>query len=697
MPRTKDIAEVRNIGIMAHIDAGKTTTTERVLYYTGSSHKIGDVDQGTTTMDWMEQEQERGITITSAATTCFWRGHQINVIDTPGHVDFTVEVERSLRVLDGGVVVFCAVGGVQPQSETVWRQANRYKVPRLAFINKMDRTGADFWRVVQQVRSRLRAHAVPIQIPIGRETGFRGVIDLVEMRALVWDKDLLGAEYTVRDIPADYVEQARKAREDLCEAVAEFDEDVMERYLGGGEVTTAEIKTLLRKATLLNQIVPVVCGSAFKNKGVQTLLDAVIDYLPSPADLPPLKGVEPYKSNGTVYEVERKATDEEPFCGLAFKLMNDPFQGQLTFVRVYSGVMTAGEYVLNASQDKRERLVRLVRMHANKREEVKEIRAGDIGAVVGLKCTMTGDTLCLSTHPIVLESMKFPEPVVNVALEADEKGDNDRLFASLRRLAMEDPTFKFKVDEETGQTIVSGMGELHLEILVDRLLREFKVGARVGRPQVAYRETVLRTAEAEAKYVKQTGGHGQYGHVVLRVEPQARGTGLVFEDATVGGVIPREFMGSIERGVREAAACGVLSGFPVVDLKVSVTDGSYHEVDSSDIAFRIAGSMGFKDAFARGTPTILEPVMSLEVTVPSEYLGDVLGSLSTRRARVTKVEATGDLHVVGAEVPLGEMFGYVTDLRSQSQGRGTQVMEFLHYAPAPATVMARVISAGRGI
>jgi elongation factor G len=696
VPRTKDIAEVRNIGIMAHIDAGKTTTTERILYYTGVSHRIGDVDAGTTQMDWMEQEQERGITITSAATTCSWRDRQVNIIDTPGHVDFTVEVERSLRVLDGGVVVFCAVGGVQPQSETVWRQANRYKVPRLAFVNKMDRTGADFQRVVQQIRSRLRARAVPLQVPIGRESAFRGVVDLVTMRALIWDKDQLGSEYTVRDIPADYVDAARKAREDLVEAVAEFDDAVMERYLSGGEVTQDEIRALVRKATVANQIVPVVCGTAFKNKGVQPLLDAIIDYLPSPADLPPVKGIEPFKSNGTVYEVERAASDDAPACALAFKLMNDPFQGQLTFIRVYSGVVNAAEFVLNASQDKRERLVRLVRMHANKREEVKELRAGDIGAVVGLKHTVTGDTLCDADHPIVLESMKFPDPVVDVALEADSKGDSEKLFASLRRLTLEDPTFKFRTHEETGQTIVSGMGELHIEILVDRLLREFKVAARVGRPQVAYRETITRAVETETRYVKQTGGHGQYAHVVMRVEPLPRGSGIQFADETKGGVIPREFIPAIERGVRDAGQIGVLAAFPVVDVKISVIDGSYHEVDSSDLAFRIAGSMGFKDAVARANPTILEPVMSLEVTVPSDFLGDVLGNLSTRRARVVKVEASGETHVVGAEVPLGEMFGYVTDLRSLSQGRGTQVMEFSHYAPAPSPVVARVVSAGRG-
>ena len=692
-----DIAKVRNIGIMAHIDAGKTTTTERVLYYTGVSHRIGDVDSGNTQMDWMEQEQERGITITSAATTCFWRGHQINVIDTPGHVDFTVEVERSLRVLDGAVVVFCAVGGVQPQSETVWRQANRYRVPRVAFVNKMDRTGADFWRCVGQMRGRLKAHAVPVQIPLGRESSFRGCIDLISMQALVWDKDTLGSDYTTCEIPADYAEAAKKARTDLIDSVAEFDDVALENYLAGIQPSNEQLKVLVRKATLANEIIPVACGSSFKNKGVQALLDIVVDYLPSPSDLPPVVGAEPYKSNGHVVEEERAASDDAPFCGLAFKLMNDPFVGQLTFVRVYSGVLNAGEQVLNPSQDKKERAVRLVRIHANKREEVKELRAGDIGGVVGLKVTVTGDTLCDLAHPIRLESVRFPEPVVDVALEAETKGDEEKLFASLRRLALEDPTFKFRVHEETGQTIVSGMGELHLEIIVDRLLREFKVAGRVGRPQVSYRETVTRTAEAESKYIKQSGGHGQYGHVIMRLEPMARNSGVVFEDATVGGVIPREYMGSIERGAREAAQLGVLAGFPIVDVKITLTGGSYHEVDSSDLAFRVAASMGLKDLVARANPVILEPVMAIEVIVPAEYLGDVLGNLATRRARVSKVDTQDELHVVGAEVPLGEMFGYVTDLRSMSQGRGTQTMEFLHYAPAPAAVQTRVINAGRSI
>ncbi len=695
MTRSRDIAAIRNIGIMAHIDAGKTTTTERILYYTGVSHRMGDVDAGNTQMDWMEQEQERGITITSAATTCFWRDHQVNIIDTPGHVDFTVEVERCLRVLDGGVVVFCAVAGVQPQSETVWRQADRYQVPRLVFVNKMDRTGADFSNCVAQIRGRLKAHAVPVQIPIGRESSFKGVVDLVEMRALIYDRDRLGADYTVGPIPGDYAEAAARAREDLLDAVAEYDDEVLDKYLAGREVTPDEVRRVLRRATVTNQVVPVVCGSAFRNKGVQPLLDAVVDFLPSPADLPAVSGIEPYRSNGTVVAVERTASDEQPFCGMAFKIMNDPYVGQLTFVRAYSGVLRAGETVLNSTQGLRERAVRLVRIHANKREETKELHAGDIAGVVGLKGTVTGDTLCDPGAPIRLETPRFPDPVVDVAIEAQSQTDTERLFASLRRLALEDPSFKFRVHEETGQTLVSGMGELHLEIIVDRLLREFGVSTRVGRPQVAYRETVTRAAEAEARYVRQSGGHGQYGHVLLRVEPLPRNSGVHFEDATVGGVIPKEFIPAVERGVREAAAAGVLARYEVVDLRVTLLDGSYHEVDSSDLAFKVAGSMAFKDAVARGSPILLEPVMALEVRVPTEYLGDILGHLSTSRARVVKVEPVGDLHLVNAEVPLGETFGYVTRLRSLSQGRGVHTLEFLHYAPAPAAVVARVMEAGR--
>ncbi|HQP95876.1 MAG TPA: elongation factor G [Myxococcota bacterium] len=694
MAEAYDISRIRNIGIMAHIDAGKTTTTERVLYYTGSSHRLGNVDSGDTQMDWMEQEQERGITITSAATTCFWREASINIIDTPGHVDFTVEVERSLRVLDGGVVVFCAVGGVQPQSETVWRQADKYRVPRLAFVNKMDRTGADFRRVVGQIRSKLRARAVPMQIPIGSESAFRGVVDLVEMQAYIWDQDVLGSRFSIVPIPSELAAAAEEARFEMIDSVAEYDDEVLTKYVAGEHLSIQEIRTAIRAATLACEVIPVFCGSSFRNKGVQALLDGVVDYLPSPADLPPVKGVRVNKDGESIEET-RTCSDHEPFCGLAFKLMNDPFVGQLTFVRVYSGVLKAGETVYNASSDRRERCNRLVRIHANKREEVSILRAGEIGGVVGLKATITGDTLCDENNPVVLETMQFPEPVVNIALESDSANDSDRLFGALRRLGLEDPTFKYRVDEETGQTIISGMGELHLDIIVDRLRREFGVKTRVGQPQVSYRETVTRPAEAEVRYVKQTGGHGQYAHVVMDIEPLERGGGIVFENATVGGVIPKEFMPAIERGVRESAAAGVLAGFQVIDFKVRVTDGSFHEVDSSEMAFKVAGSMAIKDLVARGKPVILEPVMALEVTVPAEYLGDVLGNLSSRRARVVRVDTSDSLHVVGAEVPLGEMFGYVTELRSLSQGRGTQTMEFLHYAPAPAEVQMRVINAGR--
>ncbi|MBP7159981.1 elongation factor G [Myxococcota bacterium] len=697
MAKKVDISLVRNIGIMAHIDAGKTTTTERILFFTGVSHRLGNVDSGDTQMDWMDQEQERGITITSAANTCFWDGRQINVIDTPGHVDFTVEVERSLRVLDGGVVVFCSVGGVQPQSETVWRQANRYKVPRVVFVNKMDRTGADFNKVVGQVRSRLRARAVPIQIPIGKESAFKGVVDLITMKALVWG-DGLDHTFVETEIPEDYLASAKAARSEMLEVAVEFDEAVMERYLEGILPTNEEIVEGLRKGTLANQIVPVLCGSAFRNKGIQPLLDAVVQYLPSPLDMPPVSGIDPIKSNGELVHAERKPTTSEPLAAIAFKLMNDPYVGQLTFVRVYSGVFQAGSYVLNAGQNQRERAVRLYRIHANKREEVSEVYAGDIVGVVGFKTTVTGDTICDPEAPILLESVDFPDPVVEVALEAASKSDTEKLFASLRRLALEDPTFKFKIHEETGQTIVAGMGELHLEILVTRMQREFNVDARVGRPQVAYCETVTRPSESTIKYVKQTGGHGQYAHVVMKIEPLPRNSGIQFEDATVGGSVPKEYIPAVERGVRDAASNGVLAGFPVVDCKVTLVDGSYHEVDSSEMAFRAAGTMALKDLVARGQPILLEPVMLLEVLVPSEYIGDVLGNLSTRRARVVKMETQEDgTQAVGAEAPLGEMFGYVTDLRSLSQGRGIQTMEFLHYAPAPQAIQTRVINAGRMI
>jgi len=656
---------------------------------------MGDVDEKTAQMDWMEQEQERGITITSAATTCFWRGHQINIIDTPGHVDFTVEVERCLRVLDGGVVVFCGVAGVQPQTETVWRQADKYKVPRIVYVNKMDRAGADFWRCVTQIRSRLRAHAVPVQIPLGREGGFKGVIDLIEMKAIVYDKDSLGASFSVVDIPKDYEDAANNAREELLDSIADFDDSLLEICIANQEPPPELIRKTLRRATLSQQIVPVLCGSSLRCKGVQPLLDAVVDYLPSPLDLPPVKGINPYLSNGVLVEVERKPSQEEPLCGMVFKLMNDPYAGQLAFVRLYSGVLKAGQVVLNTSQNQKERVMKLVRMHANKREDIPFVSAGDIAGAVGLKCAITGDTICDPDHPIRLEGVRFPDPVVDLAIEPESDAAQDRLFESLRRLALEDPSFRYRVNPETNQTIVSGMGELHLEIIVDRLRREFLVPTKIGKPQVAYRETVTRTAEAEAKYIRQSGGHGQYGHVILRIEPLPRGSGLVFEDRIVGGVIPREFIPAVEKGVREAALAGVLCNYEVVDVKVTLLDGSYHEVDSSELAFKVAGSMAFKDAVVKGCPIILEPIMSLEVRVPTQYLGDVLGYLSASRARIVKVEPEGDLHVVNAEVPLEETFGYATKLRSLTQGRGYFTMEFLHYAPAPKQVAVKVMEQGR--
>ena len=623
MARTYNIARIRNIGVMAHIDAGKTTTSERMLYYTGSSYRIGNVDSGDTQLDWMAQEQERGITITSAATTCAWRDCAVNIIDTPGHVDFTVEVERSLRVLDGGVVVFCAVGGVQPQSETVWRQADKYRVPRIAFINKMDRIGADFKSVVGQIRSRLRAKAVPIQLPIGAESAFRGVIDLVEMQALVWDQDSLGSNFTAATIPVDMLEMAEEARNEMIDAVAEFDEVILEKYIAGEPLTNDEVRSAIRAAAVGSEVIPVLCGSAFKNKGVQPLLDAVIDYLPAPSDLPPVEGVVSRAAGNDPDSpvVKRSCSSEDSFCALAFKLMNDPFVGQLTFIRVYSGVVKAGETVFNSNTGKRERINRLVRMHANKREEVAELKAGEIGGVVGLKATVTGDTLCVEKDPVVLEMMEFPEPVIDVALEADTNVDSDKLFSALRRLSLEDPTFKYATDSESGQTIISGMGELHLDILVDRLRREFGVIARMGEPQVSYREAVTRAAEAEIRYVKQSGGHGQYAHVVMEIEPLERGGGIIFENAIVGGVIPKEYIPAIERGVRESAANGILAGFPVIDFKVRLTFGSYHDVDSSEMAFRIAGSMAIKDLVARGKPALLEPFMALEVSKDVIYNG----------------------------------------------------------------------------
>jgi elongation factor G len=667
---------------MAHIDAGKTTTTERILYYTGVSYKIGEVHEGTATMDWMVQEQERGITITSAATTCFWRDHRINIIDTPGHVDFTIEVERSLRVLDGACAVFCAVGGVEPQSETVWRQANKYKVPRIAFINKMDRVGADFDRVVAQIKDRLQASPVVLQLPIGVEDTFRGVVDLVKMKAVVWKDEALGANYTEEDIPADLADAAAAAREKLVEAAADADEALMEKYLGGEMLTDDEIRAGVRAGCLAMKHVPVICGTAFKNKGVQLLLDSVVDYLPSPLDVPAMPGVNP--DNGD--EEKRPASDDAPFTALAFKIMTDPYVGALTFIRVYSGVMNSGSYVYNSVKGKKERVGRLLKMHANKREEIKEVYAGDIAAAVGLRDTTTGDTLCDENKPIVLERMEFPDPVISIAIEPKTKADQEKLGGALQRLASEDPSFRVSSDAETGQTLIAGMGELHLEIIVDRLTREFKVDANVGKPQVAYKETIRKSVENETRFVRQTGGRGQYGHVVLKLDPQQPGKGFEFVDATKGGVIPREYIPAIEKGIREAMDSGVLAGYPVVDLKASVTFGSYHEVDSSEMAFKIAASMCFKEAMGKANPIILEPIMSLEVVTPDEFIGDVISDINRRRGRISGQEPRGNTQVIQAHAPLAEMFGYATDLRSRSQGRATFTMQFSHYEPVPKGV-----------
>jgi elongation factor G len=682
MPRIVPLERTRNIGIMAHIDAGKTTTTERILYYTGISYKLGEVHEGTAVMDWMVQEQERGITIPSAATACFWREHRVNIIDTPGHVDFTIEVERSLRVLDGAVAVFCGVGGVEPQSETVWRQADRYGVPRVAFVNKMDRVGADLDRVVREMRERLRANPVVLQLPLGAEDAFRGVIDLVTMKAIVWEEESLGARYRQEEIPADEKEAAAAARERLLEALADVNERLMEKYLGGEEISEGDLRAALRAGTLRMQLVPVLCGSAFKNKGVQLLLDAVVDYLPSPLDVPPVRGVNPNTGN----EEERLASDAEPFTALAFKIMADPYVGTLTFLRVYAGVMKAGSYVYNSVKGKKERIGRLLKMHANKREEIKEVYAGDIAAAVGLRDTTTGDTLCDENRPIVLERMEFPDPVISIAIEPKTKADQERLGGSLQKLATEDPSFRVSTNAETGQTLISGMGELHLEIIVDRLLREFKVDANVGKPQVAYKETIRKAVEQEAKYIRQTGGRGQYGHVVLRVEPLAPGGGFEFADGTKGGVIPREYIPAIEKGIREAMESGVLAGYPVVDVKATVTYGSYHEVDSSELAFKIAGSMAFKEGLAKASPVILEPIMSLEVVTPEEFMGEVISDINRRRGRITGQEPRGNTQVIDALVPLAEMFGYATDLRSRTQGRATFTMQFSHYEPVPKGV-----------
>jgi len=686
------LEKTRNIGIMAHIDAGKTTTTERILYYTGVSHRIGEVHEGTATMDWMEQEQERGITITSAATTCSWKDHRINIIDTPGHVDFTVEVERSLRVLDGCVAVFCSVGGVEPQSETVWRQADKYKVPRIAFINKMDRVGADFFRGVSMIKDRLKANPVAIQLPVGKEDKFLGVIDLVDMKALIWDEDSLGAIYREEAISGADIDLAEEYREKMLEELANHDDSLMEKYLGGEEITADEIKAAIRKATTEINICPVICGSSFKNKGVQNLLDAVVDYLPAPTDIPPIKGLSPDKDE----EIERKSSDAEPFAALAFKIMTDPYVGQLCFFRVYSGVIQAGSYIYNSTKGKKERIGRILQMHANKREEIKEVRAGDIAAAVGLKSTTTGDTLCDDANPVILESIEFPEPVIHIAIEPKTKADQEKLGLSLQKLSSEDPSFRVKTDEETGQTILSGMGELHLEIIVDRLMREFKVEASVGKPQVAYRETITKKVKVEGKFVRQSGGRGQFGHVWLEIEPQEPGAGYEFIDAIKGGVVPREYIPAVDKGIQEAMDIGTLAGFPVVDVKVSLIDGSYHDVDSSEMAFKIAGSMGFKDGCSKASPVLLEPIMSVEVVAPEEHMGDVIGDLNSRRGRILGMESRAGAQVISSMVPLASMFGYSTDLRSATQGRATYTMTFDHYEQVPKSVAEEIVAKVKG-
>ncbi len=700
MARATSLDRYRNIGIMAHIDAGKTTTTERILYYTGKIHKIGEVHDGAATTDWMVQEQERGITITSAAITAGWAPqtgqwkdveHRINIIDTPGHVDFTAEVERSLRVLDGAVAVFCAVGGVQPQSETVWRQANKYKVPRLAFVNKMDRVGADFYRVLDMMKSRLAAHPLPLQIPIGAEDSFQGVIDLVTMQALLFDESDKGANVIYSDIPAEYQAEAHKWHEHMVEMVAETDEHLMEEYLNGTEPTEDELRTAIRKGCIDLVFTPVACGTAFKNKGVQPLLDAVVSYLPSPLDIPPIQGVD---TDGN--EVERKADDSEPFSALIFKIMADPFVGSLSFIRVYSGAVSSGEAVYNATKNRRDRIGRLLQMHANKREEIQEIRTGDIGAAVGLKDVSTGETICDENHPVILESMEFPDPVIQVAIEPKTKVDQEKMGIALQKLAQEDPTFKVHTDRDTGQTIIAGMGELHLEIIVDRMLREFKVDANVGKPQVAYRETIRKKVDAEGKFVRQTGGRGQYGHVKVTVEPNEVGKGYEFVNAIVGGVVPKEYIKPVDQGIQEALTSGVLAGYPVVDVKVTLFDGSYHEVDSNEMAFKIAGSMAFKAGCEKAGAVLLEPVMAVEVEVPEDYMGDVIGNLNSRRGRIENMEDRSGVKVVTSKVPLAEMFAYSTSLRSMTQGRGNYTMQFSHYEEAPRQVSEEIIAKAKG-
>jgi elongation factor G len=688
--RQYSLEKTRNIGIMAHIDAGKTTTTERILYYTGRSYKIGEVHEGTATMDWMVQEQERGITITSAATTCFWRDCRVNIIDTPGHVDFTVEVERSLRVLDGAVTVLDAVSGVEPQTETVWRQADKYRVPRIVYVNKMDRVGADFFRCLDMLRDRLGAHPVAIQLPIGREDQYKGLVDLVEQVAYVWDEndETLGKDFKKVAIPADMTDQVKEYREKMIEGLAEVDDHLLEKYVGGETISIDELKAAVRKGTIAMTVFPVICGASFKNKGVQALLDAVIDYLPSPIDIPAVQGINPE----TKATEERKAADDAPFSALAFKIMNDQHVGQLVFLRVYSGTLSASSGVLNSTKDRKERVGRLLRMHANKREEVDGIAAGDIAAAIGLKYTTTGDTLCDPDKPIVLESMTFPEPVIAVAIEPKTRADEEKLGVSLSRLAMEDPTFRVTTEEETSQTLIHGMGELHLEIIVDRLLREFRVEANVGKPQVAYRETIRKHAEAQGKFVRQTGGRGQYGDVYVEVEPNEPGGGFLFENKIVGGAVPREYVPAVEKGIKEAMETGVLAGYPMVDIKVALTDGSYHEVDSSEMAFKIAGSMGFKEACRKAKPVLLEPVMDVEVVTPEEYMGAIVGDLNSRRGRILSMEARGSSQVIRANVPLGQMFGYATEMRSMTQGRATYTMQFARYEEVPAAIAEEIMA-----
>ena len=683
--REYPLERTRNIGIMAHIDAGKTTTTERILFYTGVNHKIGETHDGSATMDWMAQEQERGITITSAATTCFWNNNRINIIDTPGHVDFTIEVERSLRVLDGSVTVLCAKGGVQPQSETVWRQANKYKVPRMIYVNKMDIMGADFFKCVEELKTRLGANAVPIQLPIGKEDTFKGVVDLVEMKAYVYYDDM-GKDIRCEEIPEDMKELAEKYRSELLDHIAEFDEDVMMRYLEGEELTIEEIKKCIRKSTIENKMVAVTCGTSYKNKGVQKLLDAIVDYMPSPLDVEQIKGTTP---NGT--EEERVSSDTEPFAALAFKIATDPYVGKLTFFRVYSGTLDTGSYVYNANRDQKERIGRILQMHANERKDIDKVYSGDIAAAVGLKATYTGDTLCDEQHPIVLESIEFPEPVIEIAIEPKSKADQEKMGIALQKLAEEDPSFKTYTNQETGQTIIAGMGELHLDIIVDRMKREFKVEANIGAPQVSYKETITKAVRVEGKFIRQSGGRGQYGHVWLEVEPQEPGKGYEFESRIVGGVVPKEYVKPTDEGIQEAMKSGILAGYPVVDVKVALVDGSYHDVDSSEAAFKVAGSMAFKEACRQGASVLLEPIMRVEVTVPEEYMGDVIGDINSRRGKMEGMEAQHGVQVIRSFVPLAEMFGYATDLRSKTQGRGVYSMEPSHYEPVPKAVLEAVV------